>query len=74
VDVDSFSNSNPVTWNHGKLRSGLNTTPLPLDEVSGVPLELFGERKDEIFDESLYEMLAMGLLRSDFQAGAQAQI
>ena len=62
-----FSKSNLVSWNQGKLRSGLKMDGFAAADESG---EFEGDLKDEIFELSW----RIGWASSDFHAGAQEHI
>jgi len=67
-----------VIWNHGRLLSGLKMADLPFDDETAVPpgvlLGWCGDRNDDSFDDTRDERLISGCCRSDFHAGAHAQI
>ena len=70
-----FSKFNFVIWNQGRLRSGLKTSPFLLDGSDGVlRRDDCGERKDDSLDDNLCDIVTIGCCKSDFHAGAHAQM
>ena len=63
-----------MTWNHGRLRSGLKMNGLPEAVEFCERSELPGDRSEDSFSDSREDSLLMGGCSNDLSAGAHAQI